>query len=428
MGVKMKILIKNAEILTFDNDNRRIKNGYLSLNNGVLEAMDEGEAGIIADEIIDAKNCVVMPGIVNAHTHMPMSLFRGYEDDASLMQWLSAVWKVEDKLTADDVYWLTLHSAIELSECGVTLANDMYFQTEAMIKAIVDSGMRACLTRAVTGDGVEALAKLAECKTIFNEYNGAADGRVRVFIAPHAEYTCSVETLKKCAEAAAELNTVIHVHMSETEDENKGCYQRHGKSPAKLFADTGLFDVPAVAAHCVYVDDADIDLLRSKYVSVAHNPCSNLKLASGIAPVYKMLKAGVNVALGTDGAGSNNNQDIWRDMYVASVLHNVTEMKAGVIGAVNALKMATVNGSKAVCSETGALIIGKRCDIIILDLHKPSMLPNNNTYSLLAYSGERGCVKHSIINGEIVVKNGLCVRIDREKVFAQVRKIAARLL
>ncbi|HOV69917.1 MAG TPA: amidohydrolase family protein, partial [Clostridia bacterium] len=255
-----------------------------------------------------------------------------------------------------------------------------------------------------------------------------ADGRVDIMTAIHAEYTNNDESVKKCIEQSEKLDTRIHIHLSETEKEVKDCYARHGCSPVEYFEKLNLFSRKVLAAHCVYLDDNDIDILARNNVHVAHNPCSNLKLASGIAPIPAMMDKGINISIGTDGAGSNNALDVWRDMYVASILHKGANREPGAINAIDALKMATINGANALGVNAGSLTVGKKADLIIVNTDDLWFNPLNELEKLLVYSGTRARVLVTVVDGKIVFRNNEFLKIDREEVIYNVNKIRSKYI
>ncbi|MDI6639147.1 MAG: amidohydrolase, partial [Bacillota bacterium] len=317
-----------------------------------------------AAKVIEGSGLIALPGLVNAHTHAAMTVFRGFADDMPLMEWLTQkIWPAEARLEADDVYWGTMLACVEMIRAGVTTFADMYFFMDETAKAVERTGMRASLSRGLIGSAPGADKALAEGRELCERWNGACGGRITTMLGPHAPYTCPKDFLEKVMEVASELGVGIHIHLSETEGEVKECRKLHGgMSPIELMDSYGLFEFPVLAAHCVHVSERDIEILSAKGVGVAHNPGCNMKIASGIAPVPKMLKAGVRVGLGTDGAASNNNLDLIEEMRTAALLQKVARRDPTALPAHRALEMATVNGARALglADRIGSLEPGKK--------------------------------------------------------------------
>lgn len=427
----MKILIKNASIITMNKGKEVLENASIAIENDRIKYVGKVPENFVADKIIDGTKRAVMPGLVNAHTHMAMSLFRNYADDLPLWEWLSEkIWPAEDKLTGEDVYWGTMLSLIESIKSGVTCFSDMYFFMDDTARAVLESGMRARLAWGMVGEDPNDNTRFDITRKFYNEWNGKGDGRITVMAGPHAPYTCSPDYLKRVSEFAKEMNIGIHIHLSESEKETRENYEQYGKSPIKHVADIGIFDVPAIAAHCVHISDEDIDILAEKNVTVVHNPGSNLKLGNGFAPVAKLMKKGVNVALGTDGSSSNNNVNMFEEINLAAIIHKGASGDPTSVPAMTALEMATINGARGLRldDEIGSLEIGKKADLIIIDLDKPHFYPLHDVVSSMAYTAQASDVETVIIDGKIVMENYDVKTIDVEKVCKMVQKSAERLI
>lgn len=413
----MGILIKNATILTMDETQPLLTNGYVYIQGSRIQSVGAFcPQTALGDEIIDAQRGLVMPGLVNTHTHLAMTLFRSFASDLPLQKWLEKIWQVEDKLTEEYVYYGTALACIEALEGGTACVNDMYFYMEAAAQACGETGIRAYLGRAVMDAAGSGEERLREAEELIDCYHGSFDGRLGVLIAPHAEYTCSEGLLRQCAALAERKNVRLHIHLGETEAETQDCLRRRGKTPTAFLEDIGVLDVPMLAAHCVVLSEADQEILAQKNVFPLHNPGSNLKLASGVSPVPRLLEKGVCVALGTDGAGSNNNLDMFREMYLASVLHKGYHQDASLIPAAQALQMATVNGARALGYDGGVLAPGKAADVIVLYPDRISLMPLHDPVGIAVYSGGKNDVRLNIVNGKVVVRDGKCVTIERDKI------------
>ncbi|MCE5286117.1 MAG: amidohydrolase, partial [Pelosinus sp.] len=340
-----KILLKNANLISTEGANYT---SDIAITDSLISAVGEIPLGWQADKIINCTNMLVTPGLVNAHTHAAMTLLRSYADDMLLMDWLRhKIWPAEANLTGEDVTCGTLLAIAEMLKSGTTTFADMYFFMPEVADAVAQSGIRAVLARGMTGITPTAEQALTESEAFFKDYHNTAEGRITVMIAPHAPYTCPPPYLKRVVNLAAKLGAEIHIHLSETQGEVLECQKQYGKSPIALMDELGVFDLGTLAAHCVHVSPEDIAIMKAKKVRVAHNPGSNMKLASGIAPVPEMLAAGICVSLGTDGASSNNNLDMLEELRLAATLHKASTLDPLVIPAKTAYDMATTYGAKA---------------------------------------------------------------------------------
>ncbi len=410
-----------------------IKKGYLSIEGAFIKELGEGKAPEGKyDRIINGENQVLLPGFINAHTHAAMSLLRGYADDLPLMEWLeSKIWPLEAKLTPEYIYWGSMLAIVEMIKSGTTTFNDMYFCMDEVARAVELSGMRAVLARGMIGAGPESEQALEDSRELVGKWQGKASGRISFWLGPHAPYTCSPDYLERIMQLADELQTGIHIHVAETPGEYENIRRQYGKTPVAHLATLGLFRGRQVlAAHCVYLDEGEIGILRENKVGVAHNPESNMKLASGIAPVPLMLESGIAVALGTDGASSNNNLDMLQEMRSAALLHKVNKMDPTVLPAYQALEMATANGgiSLGMGAELGRLQPGFRADMIIMDLTEAHMIPCYDLLANIVYSAQASDVKTVIINGEIVMENREIKTFDEREVLAKARETARKLV
>lgn len=421
----MKILIKNGIVIDMANSKPEIKD--ILIENDKIIKMEEKILDS-ADKVIDATNKAILPGFINCHNHCAMSIFRGYSDDLELQEWLeNAIWPVEDKLTPEDVYYASLLSCIEMIKSGTTTFNDMYFFMEETAKAVEKTGIRANLGRTVIFDNEQADIRLKEAEEFYKNYNNKAQGRIKVNLAPHAPYTCNPDTMKKCSDLAKKYNMQIHVHLSETEKENKDIEEKYGVSPTKYIEQSGLLDCNCVLAHGVHLSDEDLRVIKKSHSGISHNPISNLKLASGISDIIKIRQEGIPVGLGTDGAGSTNTLDMFEEMKVACYLQKVKNKKSSCINAKDALTMATKEGAKVLnLDEIGTLEVGKKADIIIIDLNKPHLQPVNDIYSTIVYSATGQDVDTTIIDGNILMENRVLLNIDENEIIAKNIEVARK--
>lgn len=381
--------------------------------------------------IIDGKGKIALPGLVNGHTHVAMTLFRGAADDLPLMDWLNnVIWPSESRLKGEDVYWGSLLGIVEMLKSGTTTFCDMYFFMDEVARAVEESGIRALLSRGMVAlDPVNGEKGLKESGEFIKNWQGKASGRITTALAPHAPYTCPPEFLKEVISEAKKLGVPIHIHISETLDEIKIIKEKYGTTPVRHLENLGLFEVKTIGAHLVHVDDEEIEILKRYRVGAIHNPQSNMKLASGIAPVQKMLERGVLVGLGTDGAASNNDLDMFEELRTASYLQKVSTMNSQALNAKTSLEIATLLGAKALGFEDiGAIKEGYKADIILVDANETYYYPRHNVFNLLAYSAKGADVETVIIDGEIVMKNRELTRIDEEKIKFEANKRGIQLV
>lgn len=421
-----KTLIKNAEIITAKDTDKY----YIGILDDTIQVISkELPQDYEEANVIDAEGKIAVPGMVNTHTHAAMTLLRSYADDMVLMDWLqNKIWPAEDGLTDDDIYWGTMLSIAEMLKSGTTCFADMYFAMDRVADAVAQTGIRAVLSRGLTGFSDENYAKLEENAALYKERHNSADGRIHIMLGPHAPYTCSVEYLKKVIAKAKQLGCEIHMHLSETKGEVEDCIKEHGISPIKLMDSLGMFECGTLAAHCVHVDEDDLAIMAAKNVRVAHNPQSNLKLASGIAPVPAMLKHGITVGLGTDGTSSNNNLDMLEECRLAAMLHKNMSGDPEILPAQQALAMATSEGAKALgFKNTGKIEAGQKADIVLYSMDKPYWHPRHDRTSLFVYAANAADADTVFINGKLLMQNGEMLYMDLEKIYAEADMHARRL-
>lgn len=426
----------NARILTMETD--RLITGELWVQDGKILYVGDGSDtdGVCAggqgaedgksrwDREIDCEGNLLMPGFKNAHTHSGMTLLRSYADDLPLQDWLfKQVFPIEDKMDGEMIYHLTKLAVLEYLTSGITSIFDMYLTPETTAKACVDMGMRCVQVSGTSGqtDFEPSLELLEQRYQALNH----DDPLLSYFIGFHAEYTCSRELMERVAQIAHKYKAPVYTHLAETKAEVEGCRERHSMSPAKLLDTIGMFDYGGGGYHCVWMDEEDMEIFRRRGLSVVTNPGSNTKLASGIAPISAYLKKGINVAIGTDGPASNNCLDMFREMFLVTGLAKLREEDASAVDAWEVLKMATVNGAKAMyLPDTDVLAPGKAADIIMIDLHQPNMQPINNIPKNLVYSGSKQNVKMTMIQGRILYENGIFTdAYDVEEIYRKANEI-----
>ena len=423
----MNTLIKNATVL-FPDGTTPVAN--IAITDDRIAAVGDVPENFQADKVIDGTQHFAIPGFVNAHTHASMTLLRSYADDMKLMDWLEQmIWPIEAKLRSDDIYWGAMLAAVEMIRSGTTAFADMYGPDMERVAEVVEvSGLRGVLSRGLIGIVPDSDKKLEENAALYENYHGAAQGRITVMFGPHALYTCPPDYLKKIAAKAQALGAEVHIHMSETVGEIENCLKEYGKRPFAHVASTGLFENGTLAAHCVHLDDEDIDIIKKYRIRVAHNPGSNMKLASGTAPVPRLLKEGICVALGTDGASSNNNLDMLDEVQLAALMHKVHTLDPLAVPALTAVKMGTEYGAQALSlHNVGRLQAGDKADIVLFSMHGAAWTPCYNPVSLLAYAAKSSSVDTVMVDGKLLMENGALTTLDEERILFEAQKVADRL-
>lgn len=430
----MKILLKNClVILNCDGEVRTESGLNIMTDDALIKYVGKQLPQESFDIVKDMSGKLVMPGLYNCHTHTSMVLLRGVGNGLPLNEWLfNAVFPIEDKLTAEDIKTGSELAALEMISGGTVSFSDMYFFPKETVGVVAESGMKANINRPVQSfdpsEPPEKCYRIAESEALYNEFNGYADGRILVDFCVHAEYTCNPQVVKAYSDICRSYGGNMHIHLSETEKEHFECIEKYGKSPAEWFASLGAFDASAFAAHCVTVSDGDIEILKKYGVGVVHNPTSNMKLGSGFAPIRKMLDGGLTVALGTDGAASNNNLDMFEEMHLASVIHNGYSKNATQLSADDIINFATVNGAKIQRRvDCGSIKVGNRADIIALSLDSPHMMPCLDPVALAVYSAQASDVCMTMCDGKILYENGEFLTLDREKIYFNTKKCIERL-
>lgn len=423
-----KVLIKNIELLNTPNGEMYC----IAIKDKKIVAIGkEASVDFAADEIVDGKGKLATAGMVNTHGHVSMTLLRSYADDMALMDWLeNKIWPIEGKMDSDDIYWGAMLGIVEMLKGGTTAFADMYGPNmERVAEAVAETGMRANLCRGLIGVAPDKDVKLAENDALAENWQNYDEGRIRVSYGPHAPYTCPLDYLEKVIAAAKNHNAELQMHLCETKFEVESYKNEHGITPIEMMDKLGMFDLGTIAAHCVHLTDNDMDIMVAKNVRVAHNPQSNLKLASGIAPVEKMLAKGIVVGLGTDGASSNNNLDMLEECRAAAMLHKATSFDPLVVPAAKAWDMATVDGAKVLgFADCGKLEPGQQADIVLWDMHKPYWYPRHNKLSLLVYAASAYDADTVFVAGRKVVEAGKLLSFDEEKIYAEAEACAKRLL
>lgn len=430
-----KILIR-AMILPMTGPDVFYSQGEIAVENGrIISVGEQGTvpAGFVPDRILELPHDVVMPGLINTHTHAAMTLLRGYADDLPLMPWLEEkIWPFEEKLTDEDIYWGTALALCEMIRSGTTTMLDMYSSMDQVGEAVLKAGTRAVLSRGMIGNAPNGERALEENCELVRRYHGAGDGRVRVMFGPHAPYTCPGPFLQRVKAEADRLGVGMHIHIAETRDEIKIIQEQYGKTPVQWLEELGFFGGHVVAAHCVHVTPEDMDIFVQRQVRVAHNPESNMKLNSGTAPITEMQRKGLVLGLGTDGASSNNNLDLFGEMRSAAFQQKL-KVDATALPAYEVLEMATWGGAQTLgIEDIGKLAPGFKADLITVDMDQPHFYPRFSIPAHLVYAAHAGDVRTVMVDGRLLMEERRILTMDVREVCREAetraKGIAAEML
>lgn len=427
----MKTLFKNAKVLDLETDKGYIL-GFVVVENDIISYVGENEPNGNFDEIIDVNFNILMPGFVNAHTHTAMSLLRGVKDDALLDEWLfDAVVPIEDKMTKEDVYWGQMLGIAECVRNGITCLEEGYFYFDALADAISKAGIRARIGIGPRLHGSSSKNYYQNLKQTYDMINSKnKDNLLTMACFAHAIYTVDEETFYHMIKFANDYNLPLSIHLSETLKEVGDCTaSKKGLTPPAYLESLGYLDRDCLCYHCVHMDKDDLQILADYGASVATCPSSNIKLASGIAPIYAMQNKGLNIAIGTDGPASNNSLDMFKEMFLVATLSKVSLYDSSVVTAKEVLQMATINGAKALGINTGEIKVGKKADIILVNTHSPHMMPENNLISNLVYSARGSDVYFTMVNGKVLYNNGKYnIGEDIETIYQKANEISQSLI
>lgn len=416
-----------------DMDRTVLQNAFVAVEGGQISSVGTHRPHGDFDRIIDGRGGILMPGLINCHTHIPMVAMRGYGDGHNLQDWLQKfIYPTEGKWDDRAIRACTDLGLMEMIASGTTCFADMYMRAHVIAQAAADAGISANLSTGGLFFGEHfSPAACSDCvnqEELLRSWHGYDEGRIRLDTSLHAEYTSPPGLWEWTADFAKQNGLGMHVHISETEREHAECISRWGKTPIQILNDYGVFDVRSIAAHCVWTESEDWAIMAEKKISAIHNPCSNLKLGSGVAPVTGFLKAGVNVALGTDGVSSNNDTDMFEEMKLASILQNGVLRDPLALVAFDAVEMATVNAAKALGRATGTIAPGLWADLILLDADAPNLVPCHDAANNIAYAAHGSNVVLNMCRGKVIYENGEFLTIDREKTLREVREYAIPLL
>ncbi len=422
------ILIKDAVIIS-----NEIKKGSLLIQDDKIEEISDKIGITDADEVINADGKVLIPGLVNTHTHLSMTLMRGLADDIPLDDWLNNhIWPVEAELNGEYCYAGALLACAEMIKSGTTCFNDMYFFMDHVARAADEAGLRGILSHGMIDFGNEDKRnqEFKESIRIIKKCHNTAEGRIKVAFGPHSPYTCSQKLLEKVKIESAKYGVGIHIHVSETQKEVSDVLKAHGKRPFEYLDDIGFLGNEITAAHAVWLSDSEIDIIKQRDVKISHNPSSNMKLSSGVSPVAELLRKGVCVSMGTDGSASNNNMDLLEEIKIGALLQKVTTMDPTVLTAEKVFKMVTIDGAKSLGLEKqiGSIEVDKKADLALVDMRTPQLTPFRNPISHLVYSANGGNVDTVICNGEVLMKDRNLLRLDEAMVLEIAQNASEELL
>ena len=432
MGGNVEILLTEGAIVTQDEDRRIIKNQDVFIKDGKIELIGKNLREN-ADLKINCRGKVIIPGLINLHTHSPMTLLRGYADDMLLENWLKEkIWPIESNLKAKDVYYGALLACIEMVKSGTTSFLDMYFFMDEVAKACKEVGIRGFLSPGILEFGTPEVKDVQDQMKMSKEFidKWRGDELITPVLGPHSIYACSKDTLLEIKHISEEKDALINIHVSETRKEVVDSEKKFGMRPVEYLDGIGFLCERVIAAHCVWLTRREVSLMAKKDVKVAHNPISNMKLASGgVMPLPEMLEDGVTVGLGTDGAASNNNLDMFEEMKVAAILHKAHRWDPRVANAQEVFDMATLKGALALGrTDLGSIEVSKTADLVILDEKSVRLRPLHNVISHLVYSAQGSDVWSTIVNGRLTVFNGRVLGVDEEEVLLKVEERITRLL
>jgi 5-methylthioadenosine/S-adenosylhomocysteine deaminase len=428
----LDLLIKNISELYSGEKEKTFKNIFMIIENNEIkkiESMQNCPEEKEFDKVINADDKIALPGFINTHTHSAMTLMRGYADDMPLQKWLeNKIWPFEAQLSSDDIYWGTALGILEMLKSGTTVFSDMYFSMNRAAEIVEKSGIRAVLAEGLieANDGKEGLENAVDFAL---DYNNTADGRITTMLAPHAPYTCSKDYLIEIRDRALESELPVHIHLSETREEVDAFLEKEGKSPIEFLNDFDFFKNHILAAHCVHLEKNDMEIIKEKNIHVAHNPTSNAKLGSGIAPLVEYLNNNVNISIGTDGVSSNNNLDMISEARMAAYLQKVNKLDPAVIDKMDLLQFITKNGAEALAlKRLGVLKKGNKADLILVDTQRESFsFPHHSNLSNLFYAADSRVIDTVIIDGKVVVESAEVLTLDTERIYYEVEKRAAEI-
>lgn len=425
------ILVRNCIILPMVGET--VETGMIGVSENRISYIGKNKRKPKGEVEIDGENMIALPGFVNCHTHVPMTIFRGMAEDRKAAEWFDEIiWPLEAKLNPNDVYWGALLGCVEMIKSGTTCFSDMYYMEDQVARAVDRIGIRGVLSLGVIehGDTRRGEQGLKDGISFVKKYNNSANGRIRAWLGPHAPYTVSPRLLREFREEANRLGVGIHIHLAELQDMVKFVKNNYGASPVRLLDSLGFLKDDVLAAHCIHISDEELKILTKRDVKIAYNPVSNMKIAAGIARVHELSKSGVVVGMGTDSAASNNSLDMFQSMKTGALLQKIHYMNPEVLPVGQILRMATIDGAKALGleREIGSFQVGKLADIILVRIRRPHLTPSHNHEANLVYSASGADVDTVIIDGRIVMFNRKVTVVNEEEVIQRAEHTVRSLL
>jgi len=427
-----KTLIRDVDIITLDEQGTILRGAELAIADGRIVAVGQAPPDFVPDETVDGHNHVAMPGFFNAHTHAAMTLVRGWADDLPLDRWFNErIWVAESALEEEDVYWGAALAATEMVRSGTVGFADHYFWMDQVARVVEESGLRATLAWCVFGlEKGEIGTDLPGTVEFVQRWQGAADGRIRTVLGPHSPYICTPYFLARTAAVAARLGVGIHIHLSESQEQVANSLERYDRTPVELLEANGIFNVPTIAAHCICLQEWEMrEILAKRGVHVVQCPNCHMKLGMGTTPVLELLNWGVNVALGTDGAASNNDLDMLEEAQLASLIHKHDQRDPEALPGDLALRMATQNGARALgFPESGVLAPGRAADLILFDFDKPHLWPRHDLVSNVLYAAKSADISDVMVAGRWLMRKGELLTLDEERIMHEAERRAFRMV
>lgn len=428
----MELLLKDcAQVITQDNKRNILKDTDILIKDGIIKEL--GENLSTTGKTMDCKDRLAMPGLINTHNHLAMSLFKGYGDDMPLDKWLQEkIWPAEAKLDDASVKYGVLLAMIEMIKTGTTCFNDLYFSTDAILKSARSTGLRGFVAYGMIdlGNPEKTESEIEATKSFLKNFTSDKNSLIKPMLGPHSPYTCSKDLLEKTKRLANKNNLPIHIHVSETKKEIDDSIKDKGMRPVEYLNEICFLDKNIILAHACHLSENEIDLIKKSGARISHNPTSNMKLATGGAmPLKEILVAEIPTGLGTDGSASNNSLDLFGEMKVCALLHKFADTDPETANAQQVLDLATIGGAKVLGleNEIGSIEVGKRADIILIDLNDTTMVPNHNSVSNLVYSATGACVDTTIVNGKVLMENRVLKTIDEKSVIEKVKEFALKI-
>ncbi len=429
----MRTLIRHVTAITLDEADRVLPDADIALEGTRIVAVGQAPPGFVPDEVIEGREHVALPAFFNAHTHAAMTLERGWAEDLPFERWLNEkIWVAESALEEEDVYWGAALACCEMIRCGIVGFGDHYFWMHQVARAVAESGMKATLAWCQFGsDGEHEVggAVLEDTLAFVRAWHGAADGRIRCVLGPHSPYMCPPGFLRRVVEEATRLDIGIHLHVAESTEQVQGSIAAHGKSPVAYLADLGVFDRPAIAAHCIVVDDDDLAILAARGVHVAHTPKTYLKLAMGLAPLERFLAAGVRVGLGSDGPASNNDLNMLEVLRIAGLVHKNRVGDPAAFPHDLLLRLATQGSAQALgFADSGVLRPGAPADLVLFDTRRAHWTPRHDLAANVVYASHPADVRTVICDGRVLLRDGQLTTLDEERIRAEAERRAFRMV